>query len=320
MSVPYEIADFIILPVELRTKILPPTTHYIYLKSYDPRTPTPDSTRSIFLVNIPVTTTEAHLRDLFRSQLGTSHIQHIYFADRYGLDPATTNSLIASTPSAQRTQPDKEVAQTTGKRKRQNEVSSEAIKQKLLEYGLPPTVPSELHQTGSTAILTFLDTTSRNQALKICRRAARALHTGKKDAQILVWSSQLSKLGIERYEARKQLMVPDRRELLSSVEEFMTTYNELEQSQQKENMRKRTVVDEDGFITVTRGSKGVARREDVEAAEMTGAIKKRKNDGLEDFYRFQTRERRKEEQGELLKRFGRERDRVNEMRRARGAG
>lgn len=320
MSTAYEIADFIALPVELRTKILPPATHYIYLKSYDPRTPTPDSARSIFLVNIPVTTTEAHLRDLFRSQLGTSHIQNIYFADRYGLNPATTSSLIASIPPAHRTQSDSEVVPVTGKRKRQNEISSETVEQKLLEYRLPPTVPSELHQTGSTAILTFLDTTSRNQALKICRRAAKNLSTGKEDAQRLIWPSHLSKLGVQRYEARKQLMFPDRRDLLKSVEEYMTTYNELEQAQQRESARKRTIVDEDGFVTVTRGSKGVVRKEDVEGPEVTGVTKRRKNEGLEDFYRFQTRERRRDEQGELLRRFGRERERVDEMRRARGAG
>ena len=38
---------------------------------------------------------------------------------------------------------------------------------------------------------------------------------------------------------------------------------------------------------------------------------------MEDFYRFQMRERRKEEQGRLLRQFEEERKRVDEMRQQR---
>jgi ribosomal RNA-processing protein 7 len=81
----------------------------------------------------------------------------------------------------------------------------------------------------------------------------------------------------------------------------------------------RSVPDEDGFITVTRGGRaGPARIDDAEAkkAELD---ERRKNNGVkDDFYRFQNREKRKEAEVNLRKRFEEDRRRVERMRERRG--
>jgi ribosomal RNA-processing protein 7 len=81
----------------------------------------------------------------------------------------------------------------------------------------------------------------------------------------------------------------------------------------------RSVPDEDGFITVTRGGRaGPARMEEAEAkkAELE---ERRKNNGVkDDFYRFQNREKRKEAEVNLRKRFEEDRRRVERMRERRG--
>lgn len=78
--------------------------------------------------------------------------------------------------------------------------------------------------------------------------------------------------------------------------------------------------DEDGFVTVTRGGRvGPARKADAESKRVEMEEKERKKrEEMGDFYRFQTRERRKAEQGELVKRFEEDRKRVEAMKEKRG--
>jgi len=73
--------------------------------------------------------------------------------------------------------------------------------------------------------------------------------------------------------------------------------------------------DEDGFVTVTRGSKGGTR---MDQAKELAEKQKEKNKGLADFYRFQMREKRKEQQTEMLKKFADDKRKVEEMRQRRG--
>jgi ribosomal RNA-processing protein 7 len=82
----------------------------------------------------------------------------------------------------------------------------------------------------------------------------------------------------------------------------------------------RSVPDEDGFVTVTRGGRaGPARREEAEAKQKELEERKKNNGVKDDFYRFQNREKRKEAEGLLKRRFEEDRRRVEDMRARRGA-
>lgn len=100
----------------------------------------------------------------------------------------------------------------------------------------------------------------------------------------------------------------------------MSAFSEAEAARSRALARQRQMPDEDGFITVTRGGRtGPARME--EAQEKMEQLRKKeedKRDGMGDFYRFQTRERKKAKAGELVKRFEEDRKRVEEMRLQRG--
>jgi ribosomal RNA-processing protein 7 len=81
----------------------------------------------------------------------------------------------------------------------------------------------------------------------------------------------------------------------------------------------RSVPDEDGFITVTRGGRaGPARMEEAEAKKAELEERKKNNGVKDDFYRFQNREKRKEAEVNLRKRFEEDRRRVERMRERRG--
>ena len=96
----------------------------------------------------------------------------------------------------------------------------------------------------------------------------------------------------------------------------MTAYAAQEASRARALARQRQEPDEDGFITVTRGGRtGPARQEE---AQELAKKQKEKQKGLEDFYRFQTREKRKEKAGELIKKFEEDKEKVKKMKEKRG--
>lgn len=292
---PREVADFTALPVILKSAVLSNSAkHYLYVKAHEPRIPDEDSIRSLFLVNIPVSTTESHLRHLFATQLEAGRVERVDFSED---GSKQSSALIASSKSNK-------------KRKRQ---TVDEIEVGLDSYHLPSAYPSQIHTSGSTAIVTFVDRPSMEASMKAVRR------TAKSNTEI-VWGkgieSKLPAMGLSRYEAHKTLQHPSRSDLLSIVDNYMTAYSALESAKSAENARKRAIPDEDGFITVTRGSGNASKKEEAEEAR---AKQKAKETKLEDFYRFQMREKRKEQQGQMLRQFEQDKKKVEEMRSRRSA-
>lgn len=317
-TAPATIGEFVVLPVTFQSKALgKDVQHYIYVKAYEPKIPDEESPRSLLLVNIPVTANEAQLRHLLTTQLDGGHVQNVHFAaPPVSGSTNSSSTLIATTP----TRPTREVDSNLGKRKRQGE-SSEEIVAKLATKILPDTVPSQLHVTGSTAIAVFLDRASRDLTLRACKKLVKGMTAGKSKAPIWSVGLELSKqplLGLKRYEAQRVLTYPPRADLLRLVDDYMSTYAELEEAESRESAKKRAEPDEDGFITVTRGTKGVVKADEAESMKQKLQEKWKNEQGLEDFYRFQHRERRKEEAGKLMRQFEGEQQRVREMRERRG--
>lgn len=222
------------------------------------------------------------------------------------------NTLIATTRSGG----GKEVASTLGKRKRSAKQSASEIDESLRGYTLPATTPSQLHVSGSSAIVVFLDRPARDLTMKAVRKAA-------KSSKQLVWCagldpSKMPLMGVHRYAAQKQLTYPPRADLLRLVDKYMTTYSDLEEAKARETRKQMAEPDEDGFVTVTRGTKGVVKRDEAEEVARKLEEKRKKEAPLEDFYRFQHRERRREQGEGLRRRFEEERRRVADMRSGRG--
>jgi ribosomal RNA-processing protein 7 len=98
----------------------------------------------------------------------------------------------------------------------------------------------------------------------------------------------------------------------------MTAYAEREAAQKRKLQKLRQVPDDDGFITVTRGGRTMPARQEEALAKLEQQKERQKP--LTDFYRFQSREKRKERAVELVKRFEEDREKVRKMReRRRGA-
>ena len=291
------VAGFAALPIEFPTSsVLPiPSKHYLYLKLHDPQFPDPDASRSLFVANVPVTATELHFRHLFGTQLVAGRVERVDFSD-----------------SLNTTRADRAKSDTQHWRKRKR-VTEEDMQIELQAHQLPALWTRALHTSGSHAVVVFVDRPSMDASLKAAKRAAKL-------SSRIVWGEgieeKLEEIGLQRYKERNHCQYPPRRELLQSVDSYMSAYSKMEEARSRVGARKRQMPDEEGFVTVTKGARGgVVRMED---GKKLGEKQKTKNKGLEDFYRFQMRERRKEEQGDFLRKFEEDRKRLDEMKKRRG--
>lgn len=291
-----DIDGFVVLPIEFPFSSLLPTSpkHYLYLKPHDPQIPDPNAPRSLFVANVPVTATELQFRHLFATELVAGRVEHVDFSD-------------SSTSRPDRLRPNVHKGK---KRKRGNE---EDLQIELRTHDLPPVWTRTIHTSGSHAVVVFVDRPSMETSLKAARRAARL-------SLRIVFGHDVaekgSALGLWRYKEHNQSQYAPRRELLQSVDSYMSAYSRMEEARSRADAKKRQMPDEEGFVTVTKGTRGGAVR--LEDAKELGEKQKLKSKGLADFYRFQMRERRKQEQGEFLRKFEEDKRRVDEMRKRRG--
>ncbi|KAI9885126.1 MAG: hypothetical protein M1823_003095 [Watsoniomyces obsoletus] len=269
-----------------------PAWHHLYLRRHESKLPSLSDDRTLFVVNVPVDATEAHFRTLF-TRLGHGRIESVRF-DR---------TREASTPTVTPILPTKE------KNKKRKRVDEEDADEQHTE--LPETWDREIYQSGSTALIVFADRASLNATLKALNRTHK---------RPLIWGEGLTdtlpELGSHRYYVHHRMRYPPRIPLQASVDAFMTRHAALETQQARQAKRLRQEPDEEGFITVTRGGRtGPARMEEAQAA--AERQKKKSEEGLKNFYRFQLREERKKAQGEMLRRFEEDRRKVDEMRKKR---
>lgn len=294
-----EIAGYTVLSIQLPpTPAFPkPATHYLYLRPHEPRIPDPDSPRSLFIVNIPIDTTETHLRHLFAQQLSAGRVEKVHFENVPTKKKHSLPTLSAS--------------KNNKKRKR---ITADDLQSQLEAIELPSTWDHHLQKSGAHAIVIFADKPSMESSLKAATKAA------KKGTQI-VWAEgiedRIAPLGLARYSTHEQLRYPDRATLLNTVNDFMVVFGEVAGARKREEARKTQMPDDDGFVTVSSGPKlnNVAQQE-----EMRELVEKqrKKEEGLGDFYRFQSREKRKERQNQLLRRFDDDRKKLSEMKERRG--
>lgn len=297
-----EVAGYTTLPLRLPSTqtIKTPATHYLYLRPHEPRVPDPDSSRCLFIVNIPIDTTEAHVRHLFGTQLSAGRVERVSFEDvpvkKRGVPAATEGNL----------------AHRNKKRKR---VTADDFQSQLDDIWLPSTWDRQLQKSGAHAIVFFADKPSMESSLKAASKAARKGTT-------IVWgenipSDRVPALGLHRYMAHERMRYPDRATLLRNINDFMTVFTQVAEARKREETKRLAEPDDDGFVTVVHGPKlnSVAREDEMK--ELVERQKK-KAEGLEDFYRFQSREKRKERQNQLLRRFDEDKRKLRDMKNRRG--
>lgn len=300
MHTPTSIGEYTILPIfipQSSTYQVQPT-HHIYLRPHTPKITTASDSRSLFLVNVPIDSTAAHFRALFTSIVGVGKFESITFQNENSHASVPGAEFVSAKPNGK-------------KRKRGNSISAAKA-----DDGLPKIWDRELRRSGSTAVLVMADEKSVEVTLK-------SIHKISKKGKLPIWgegvdSSAIQALGSSRYKAHQTIRYPSQSALESNVNNFMTNFNSREALNAETARKKLSEPDEDGFVTVvaTRGG----RNNPVRQAEAEEARKKMEDKKvmLTDFYRFQGRERRKAEQGELVKQFEADKEKLEAMKKRRG--
>jgi Ribosomal RNA-processing protein 7 (RRP7) C-terminal domain/Rrp7 RRM-like N-terminal domain len=289
-------AKSVVLPV-----VLPATPAFsrdvtlsLYISRPNSELADEDALRSLVVANIPVSTTDLHLRHLFGNQLSGGLVERVEFQN----ERSRRSLTLAEQPK-----------KSSKKRKR---MTVNELEQSLDRHGLPDIWRNTMHMGNENVVVTFVDRPSMEASFKGARMAAKA-------HKRIVWGQgiedRIPAQGEQLYARHNELQYPSRQELLRHAEDYLTIYAEMEEAKARENAKKRQMPDEDGFITVMKGSRGFVRKEDAEALVEKA---KEKAKGLDNFYRFQMREKRKEEQGELMRRFEEDKQKVEEMKMRRG--
>lgn len=289
--------DFLVLPLRIPASqaFAKECTHYTYLRANTPKVPTENTPREIFAVNVPVDATEKHIRSLFANQLGGVRVEGVAF------EGARVGKGISAP-----------VAPVQQNKKRKRDDGNEAT---VEEVGLLPEVwDRELHRSGGTAIVTFVDRASAELALKEVKRAVKS----KTPINWVADKGVAASLGSARYLTHHTLRYPDHAVLQASVDAFMSAFTAKEEARTAAMAKLRAEPDEDGFITVTRGGRTGAGREDEAKAKDEELKKREKSRIKEDFYRFQVREKKKEQAQDLVKGYQEDQRRVEEMKRRKG--
>ncbi|KAI4953566.1 hypothetical protein J4E91_002413 [Alternaria rosae] len=311
-ATPKTVADFTVLPLTLPTLSGIPAhcndaKHYIYVKPHAPSIPTADDERSLFIANTPVDASERNIRALFQEQLGGSMVERVEF-----------DASVPAQPMHKRWKSDKPAAQddsvTSRGKKRKRTDDAAVIAEGVVEdaeSALPRLWNSEVRKSGSGAVVVFVDKKSARGALKEIQKAV-------KEGRSISWKGGEG-LGVERYKSHNTLIYPTPTLLQASLNAYLTQFNALETARNRIRKTSRSVPDEEGFMTVTRGGRvGPARLEEAEKKKAELDERKRNHRATDDFYRFQNRERRKEAEGLLKRKFEEDRRRVEGMRERRG--
>lgn len=309
---PVKVADYTVLPLTIPPSDSYPTAtkHYLYVRAHAPKIPDADTNRSLFASNLPIDASENSLRTLFSEQLGGARLDRVEIE---GARPKKDQRGAALSGA------DSGTTKAGKKRKRgaNTDVDFTAIE-------LPQTWDKEILKSGSGAVLVFVDKASAELALKEVARAA------KKKSEVR-WKGE-DGLGIESrscspdlslsvltragYRIHHHLTFPPRDLLQTTVNTFLTKWANMEGARARAMAKQRSVPDDDGFVTVTRGGRaGPARLEEAQAA---GEKLKEKQKPPENFYRFQTREKKKETAEKLKREFQEDRKRVERMRAFKG--
>jgi len=296
-SIPIKIKnEYLVLPLSLpaTSSGAPEATHILYLRRHQPRIPTPNDNRTLFVSNLPADATDIHLRTLF-SSLGGGRVESVSFGDSV---PASVASTAVVTTNKKR----KRTTTTPG-----DEAAPTAAVAEINTWD------RSLHRSGTNGLVVFVDNAS-------CVGTLRAIDKRRKSksAPPPVWGNDVAgapALGIARYAAHHRLRFPTSTQLQASVDAFMAAFGEAEKAAKLQAAKRRTVVDEDGFVTVTRG--GRVKPATQEAAKAALEEKEKRKGELKGFYRFQIREEKKMRQNELLAKFEEDRKRVEERKKVK---
>ncbi|KAI8812237.1 ribosomal RNA-processing protein 7-domain-containing protein [Cladochytrium replicatum] len=325
------------------TKIIP--THYMYFKQHTVKTskkknsnetededPLLPEGRTLFVVNIPVDTTQMHLQRIFR-RCGT--ICRVVLHDRVtiGGDPLEQDESVQKGKAGRVVKAPEIVDRSSG-----HPVSNPGGSGCDASAGFRL---RDLVRSGSNAHVVFVEEDAVERAL-IMRKRRRVWSDRKINTEDDAPEPNSDKVrkeesplleGFELWISEYIAARPPLSQLQTKVDSYIQSFEEAEAKRRAEVLAIRNVPDEDGFVTVVRRGRRNTNRDGqgavVKAARAVGLKrslmgedddeeakkrKRRKQQELVNFYRFQLRETKRNDLAELRRKFEEDKKRIAALR------
>lgn len=288
-----EIKDFHVLEVELPNSKSP---HYIYFKKHSVKgSKDSDANRSIFIFNLPINTTTSTIK-------------------KYLLSVAIGATLETFTPSILTDYPEDiwiDFTKLTSDLEIQKNDDGDI---KLHLY-----IDQSLSQGGSVklpkncGIITFIDKPSLQLAFSSLKKLSSNGESSK-------WPIDAQTFGGSAFfHANLRSQVLDNEWLSEFVSQSLVNFDEAEQKSIQDLQNQAQLVDDDGFTLVVgshRKTKAaiLGKQKLAATVEVKKAENKLKKKEKEDFYRFQLRQKKKDEMNDLLRKFKIDQEKVRLMK------
>lgn len=281
------IKGFVPLPIYIPASAgLPESVHYCYIKPHVSRNADElaETTRALFLVNpLPYWDLKT-AKDLFSQVNNGCHLESVLTRE------AADNSRVSATGSGVNYDIHINLSKLTNE-----QLGKELLKEEQLPFG--------------SSVITFLDRDGLELFLESLKKKRK-----------IVWKGP-EQVGTSKYSQIPGLL--DRETLEKEVTHSLVEFQAKEKQAEEEVAGMRTVVDEDGFTLVVgkqRKTKAdilgsMKKKADLEKDE--NLVKKSKKKEKQDFYRFQIRERKKQEMNQLLSKFKQDQEKIKVMREKR---
>ncbi|VEU21094.1 DEKNAAC101923 [Brettanomyces naardenensis] len=290
-----QIKGYTILAVQLEPVEGKPkgATHYLFVKKHITKNQPESKTRSLFVVNLPVGASFNSMKRLLNNIALGAHVESFDACEYYDPDDIINYDLDINL----------------------SKLSNPDFGEEEL--------PSSRNAPVGCGIVTFLDKDGMNLALSSIKKMVMSSSSSSK---LPTWSLlPEGETGSARYleKSSEGNVRLDSKELAKSVHIAMQDFEKREHEVQEELNTMRQTVDEDGFTVVVGAHRktksgvmgSLKTQDDLEHDDRY--IKKMKKKEKKDFYRFQIRERKKQEVNDLLRKFKEDQERVRVMREKR---
>ncbi|KAI9199797.1 ribosomal RNA-processing protein 7-domain-containing protein [Polychytrium aggregatum] len=306
--------------------------HYLYFKLHETRKK--DSSlpqgRTLFVLNVPVDATVLHFSRLFRH---CGAIENLKIQGDNSLLPSELQVMLQvmlrkdddadADADADANDSEDDMDETQDEAERKTVILTADLVARLTR--------TTVHRTGASAYLVFESAEAAQKALQMRQRKR-------------LWSAELdteehgeddnddgeergavptpTPVGLQKWILEHKLRHPPIVELKEQVNEYLNLFDLEERRKQEELDAKLNQPDEDGFVTVSRRSKrGTAT--DAHGAKMSAAKLsdvqklKPKKLGLDDFYRFQMRETKRNQLADLRRKFEEDKRKIEHFKSSR---
>lgn len=297
-----EINGYKVLPVQFPGLS---TTHYLYFRQHSSKKGEDvllPSSRTLYLYNLPADTTERDLRRLFN---GIARIARVVFHDVVGSDAIKDNAVAAKMTAELAKALMGDNNNTTDKKE---------------EGTVDPVPRGQLLKSGASAHIVLLEDEEMKNVLNMKAGTITEwpLHEAEETRDPRDYR------GISRYLYEYRAARPPTELLKKEVDAYMAKFEEAKYERERILSQQQNVADEDGFITVVRrggSNKNTDGTATVTAMSATDARlageNKKKQAVYGDLYRFQVRERKRDQLTELRKKFEEDKEKIARMRQAR---